>query len=145
MDLLRFGWLFVRSNTIPWIEDRLQQAVVHWHQFGQGYKLLVLSTVMGGAVLFLLSWYRLQRATRRVPLRLRGLDDEGVDGGLHNPLTFDVCVVGGGPAGCSCAFYLASAGARVLLLEKDCYPRDKICGTRAQLLFVVKCVSNILV
>lgn len=50
--------------------------------------------------------------------------------------TFDVCVVGAGPAGSTCAYYVAKQGRRVLLLEKKQFPRDKLCGdaicTRAQ-------------
>jgi len=40
----------------------------------------------------------------------------------------DVLVVGGGPAGASCAYWLATAGHDVLLLEKKRYPREKTCG-----------------
>jgi geranylgeranyl reductase family protein len=40
----------------------------------------------------------------------------------------DVIVVGAGPAGASTAYHLAQAGADVLLLEKQSFPRDKICG-----------------
>jgi len=42
--------------------------------------------------------------------------------------TFDVCIVGAGPAGSTCAFYLAEQGVKVLLLEKERFPRDKLCG-----------------
>lgn len=45
-----------------------------------------------------------------------------------NGETFDVIVVGGGPGGSSAAGYLAMEGQRVLLIEKDVWPRDKICG-----------------
>ena len=41
---------------------------------------------------------------------------------------FDAIVVGGGPGGSSAAGYLAKSGARVLFIEKDVWPRDKICG-----------------
>ena len=40
----------------------------------------------------------------------------------------DVLVVGGGPAGAACAYWLAEAGHDVLLLEKKHYPREKTCG-----------------
>src|SRR5207248_10577956 len=45
------------------------------------------------------------------------------------PMTsFDVAIVGGGPAGSTCAYRLARAGARVLLVDKATFPRDKPCG-----------------
>ncbi|MDX1619498.1 MAG: geranylgeranyl reductase family protein [Nitriliruptorales bacterium] len=40
----------------------------------------------------------------------------------------DVVVVGGGPGGATVASYLADAGRDVLVLEKDAFPRDKVCG-----------------
>ncbi len=40
----------------------------------------------------------------------------------------DVIVVGAGPAGSSVAYYLATAGLDVLLLEKAHFPREKVCG-----------------
>jgi len=39
-----------------------------------------------------------------------------------------VLVVGGGPAGSSAAYFLAKAGIEVILLDKDKWPRDKVCG-----------------
>jgi geranylgeranyl reductase family protein len=41
---------------------------------------------------------------------------------------FDVAVVGAGPSGSTCAYYLARQGKRVLLLERSTFPRDKLCG-----------------
>ena len=41
---------------------------------------------------------------------------------------FDVAVIGAGPAGSVTAIHLARAGARVLLIDKACFPRDKPCG-----------------
>jgi flavin-dependent dehydrogenase len=41
---------------------------------------------------------------------------------------YDLIVVGAGPAGSACAITSARAGAKVLLLEKDRFPRQKVCG-----------------
>jgi len=41
---------------------------------------------------------------------------------------FDVLVVGGGPAGCSAAITLAGAGLTVALVEREAFPRRKVCG-----------------
>jgi geranylgeranyl reductase family protein len=40
----------------------------------------------------------------------------------------DVLIVGGGPAGSSCAWKLAGAGLRVLVLDRKTFPRDKPCA-----------------
>ncbi|MHB8440093.1 MAG: geranylgeranyl reductase family protein [Acidimicrobiales bacterium] len=40
----------------------------------------------------------------------------------------DVLVVGGGPSGSSCAYWLADAGWDVVLVEKKVFPREKTCG-----------------
>jgi menaquinone-9 beta-reductase len=44
------------------------------------------------------------------------------------PHVHDVLVIGGGPAGSSCAFWLADAGWDVALVEKKEFPRIKTCG-----------------
>jgi geranylgeranyl reductase family protein len=41
---------------------------------------------------------------------------------------FDAIVVGAGPAGSTAALRLARAGSRVLLLDRERFPRDKPCG-----------------
>ncbi|MBI2445345.1 NAD(P)/FAD-dependent oxidoreductase [Candidatus Micrarchaeota archaeon] len=41
---------------------------------------------------------------------------------------YDVIVSGAGPAGSTCAFFLAKAGRSVLLLDRATFPRDKICA-----------------
>jgi flavin-dependent dehydrogenase len=40
----------------------------------------------------------------------------------------DVLIVGGGPAGSSCAWGLRSAGLEVLVVDKARFPRNKVCG-----------------
>jgi flavin-dependent dehydrogenase len=40
----------------------------------------------------------------------------------------DVLVVGAGPAGSMAAWVLARAGARVLIVDRDSFPRPKLCG-----------------
>lgn len=41
---------------------------------------------------------------------------------------YEVIVVGGGPAGATAAYFLAQAGAKVCLVDKQTFPRDKVCG-----------------
>ncbi len=41
---------------------------------------------------------------------------------------YDVIIIGGGPAGSIAAFYLAHAGLKTALFEKDNFPRYKTCG-----------------
>ena len=41
---------------------------------------------------------------------------------------FDIAIVGGGPSGATAAALCASAGARVALIDKAVFPRDKACG-----------------
>ena len=40
----------------------------------------------------------------------------------------DVLVVGAGPAGAACALFAARTGRRVLIIDKQAFPRDKPCG-----------------
>ena len=41
---------------------------------------------------------------------------------------FDAIVIGAGPAGSTAAYLLASKGFKVLILDKDTFPREKLCG-----------------
>jgi geranylgeranyl reductase family protein len=41
---------------------------------------------------------------------------------------FDVAIVGGGPAGSSCAAFCGLAGLHTLVLERESFPREKVCG-----------------
>ena len=47
------------------------------------------------------------------------------------PVIYDVAIVGAGPAGSTCAWYLAQQGLRVAVFERKRFPRDKICGDAA--------------
>lgn len=47
---------------------------------------------------------------------------------LTPELDYDVVIAGGGPAGASAAARLASAGLRVIILDRQSFPRDKVCG-----------------
>jgi menaquinone-9 beta-reductase len=40
----------------------------------------------------------------------------------------DVLIVGGGPAGSACAWGLRNSGLDVAILDKQTFPRDKVCG-----------------
>ncbi len=42
--------------------------------------------------------------------------------------TYDIIIVGAGPSGTAAAHYAAKSGLKTLLLDKDTFPRDKICG-----------------
>ena len=41
---------------------------------------------------------------------------------------FDVAIVGSGPAGAACAAFCARAGLNTLVLERESFPREKVCG-----------------
>ena len=41
---------------------------------------------------------------------------------------FDVAIVGAGPAGSTCAAMCAAAGLKTVLLEREKFPREKVCG-----------------
>jgi menaquinone-9 beta-reductase len=40
----------------------------------------------------------------------------------------DVLIVGAGPAGSSCAWKLRDSGLRAVILDRQIFPRDKVCG-----------------
>jgi geranylgeranyl reductase family protein len=47
---------------------------------------------------------------------------------VSEEILYDVIVVGGGPGGTAAASFLGLKGKKVLLLEKEAWPRDKTCG-----------------
>ncbi len=46
----------------------------------------------------------------------------------HSSDIYDMIIVGGGPSGSSAAMYAARHGLKTLLLDKQSFPRDKVCG-----------------
>jgi flavin-dependent dehydrogenase len=47
---------------------------------------------------------------------------------LQQDQPWDVVIVGAGPAGSMAALHLAEPGLRLLLVERDSFPRHKVCG-----------------
>jgi geranylgeranyl reductase family protein len=60
--------------------------------------------------------------------RARGKDSARGKNSARAEDSADVVVVGAGPAGSAVAYYLATAGLDVLVLEKSTFPREKVCG-----------------
>jgi hypothetical protein len=42
--------------------------------------------------------------------------------------SYDAVIVGAGPSGATCGYYMARGGAKVVMLDKEHFPRDKYCG-----------------
>lgn len=51
-----------------------------------------------------------------------------LDPSTNGPLTTEVLVVGGGPAGAAAGYWLASLGHDVTIVERKTFPREKTCG-----------------
>src|SRR5438067_11885119 len=43
-------------------------------------------------------------------------------------MTYDVAIVGGGPAGSTCAAFCVTKGLRAVVIEREKFPREKVCG-----------------
>src|SRR5262249_55869428 len=73
-------------------------------------------------------------AARCAVARIRRPDADLAAGGgplmsqARRPENFDAIVVGAGPAGSACAYFLASGGLPALLVDRATFPRDKPCG-----------------
>jgi geranylgeranyl reductase family protein len=85
----------------------------------------------------------LRRLSRRVyspfPLAARAHPLEAPHCSLQIVKRYDVVVIGGGPAGSTTAYRLAEQGAKVLLVDKATFPRDKPCGGGLTLRAVRQC------
>jgi geranylgeranyl reductase family protein len=57
---------------------------------------------------------------------------------VEQSILYDAIIVGAGPAGGTAAFFLAEAGLRVLVLEKETLPRYKTCGGGISVRFLEK-------
>lgn len=42
--------------------------------------------------------------------------------------SYDIIIVGAGPGGCTCAAHLLSTGLRIAIVDKEEFPREKVCG-----------------
>ncbi len=42
--------------------------------------------------------------------------------------TFDIAIIGAGPSGSACALALRNSGLSVVIVDKEIFPRDKVCG-----------------
>jgi flavin-dependent dehydrogenase len=58
----------------------------------------------------------------------RGTDPQSASRIGRNPQSYDVIVIGAGPAGSAVSIFTAQRGYRILLLEKSRFPREKLCG-----------------
>lgn len=47
---------------------------------------------------------------------------------INSNIQFDVIIVGGGLAGLTCALHLSMQNISVLIIEKNSYPKHKVCG-----------------
>lgn len=86
--------------------------------------LLTVITVFAVTLYYL--FYRKNAAKRKVtdsPARFPSDKNK-----LEDKDWYDVAIVGAGPAGSTCAYFLGTLGWKCLLLEKKKFPRDKYCG-----------------
>ena len=45
-----------------------------------------------------------------------------------SPKSYDLVIVGAGPSGTTCAYQLKDSGLKIAIIDKEVFPRDKICG-----------------
>ena len=103
--------------------ESMASAVV---RFSRRHKWALFSMLASSALMSLLLLAYLYVRRHKSKLRLQLFQQRRNEGDSF----FDVCVVGAGPAGATCAWHLGTSrsGLKVLLLDKAHLPRDKICG-----------------
>jgi menaquinone-9 beta-reductase len=62
------------------------------------------------------------------PFRIAATVVPGAALGLAEMANYDVLIIGAGPAGSASAVTLARSGAKVLIIDRHAFPRDKVCG-----------------
>lgn len=98
--------------------ERLQQALSDLGQTAKENKAAV-AAVAGGATVLAAGAYLYRRAKNAVP-----------KSGPYKPGTlpadaYDAVIVGAGPSGSTCAYFLSKSGAKVALLDKATFPRGE--------------------
>lgn len=100
----------------------LQDALAQAQDFVEKNKKEV-AIAAGATSAALIAAYAYRRAARNY------VPKSGPYGPGSLPATaYDAIVVGAGPSGSVCSHYMAKAGIKVALLEKETFPRDKYCG-----------------
>jgi hypothetical protein len=97
-----------------------------WHT----YLAIGLLIIGGSGVIALVARISWRYFAKRRKAQMEANANNLIVNSNHNASNgiWDVAIVGAGPAGAACAHYLAKSNLRVLLLERDPFPRDKVCG-----------------
>ena len=109
---IRRGYTAAEARTIT---ERVGPAVVENH-FPLRWVMLLRNAAVPAAG---------QAASRRPPRTRDASEPAGGDAGVPS---VDVAIVGAGPAGSTLAALLAQRGVAVALIDRDAFPRDKLCG-----------------
>lgn len=92
----------------------------------------ILASIFCGstAIALIIRYLFRQRNRRHFHLQVpnRKFDLPNIPEHKKNSFVWDVCVVGSGPAGATCAYNLAKSQLTVLMVDKETFPRDKVCG-----------------
>jgi len=89
---------------------------------------VLLCAIVGITVCVLILLYDLYKSLYKVP-KVTDFPKKPVTPIDKDSATdYEVAIVGAGPAGATCGYFLAKAGRKCLVLEKKKFPRDKFCG-----------------